>query len=135
MKKRSNLIFQAFINLQSMRFMMSVYLVLVISMLFVIPTIAADPGSSDAQQNITVSGTVIDAEGVPMPGVSISVKGTSMGVNTDVSGKYTVKGPFTGVNPCFCVCRNEGAGDHNWQSGSYRYYQWRVRHRHSEKLL
>ena len=93
MKKRSNLIFQAFINLQSMRFMMSVYLVLVISMLFVIPTISADPGSSDAQQNITVSGTVIDAEGVPMPGVSISVKGTSMGVNTDMSGKYSLKVP------------------------------------------
>ena len=93
MKKRSNLIFQAFINLQSMKFMKSVYLVLVISILFVIPSISADPGSSDAQQNITVSGTVIDAEGVPMPGVSISVKGTSMGVNTDINGKYTLKVP------------------------------------------
>lgn len=37
-----------------------------------------------------VSGTVTDSEGVPMPGVSVVVSGTSMGTATDVKGAYTL---------------------------------------------
>ncbi|MEJ5960943.1 SusC/RagA family TonB-linked outer membrane protein [Pedobacter immunditicola] len=43
---------------------------------------AADP--------ITVSGTVTDSQGQPIPGVSIRVKGTTQGVVGDADGKYTV---------------------------------------------
>ncbi|AWW30246.1 SusC/RagA family TonB-linked outer membrane protein [Echinicola strongylocentroti] len=42
---------------------------------------------------LTVSGTVVDEEGMPIPGVSVLVKGTSIGVATDLDGKYTVDVP------------------------------------------
>ncbi len=45
-----------------------------------------------AKQVITVTGTVTD-NGEPLPGVNISVKGTSIGVVSDVNGKYTINVP------------------------------------------
>jgi len=47
-----------------------------------------------AQQGITITGTVTDA-GEPLPGVNVSVKGTSIGVVSDVSGKYQITVPNT----------------------------------------
>ncbi|RYY38098.1 MAG: TonB-dependent receptor [Sphingobacteriaceae bacterium] len=41
-------------------------------------------------QQTNVSGTVTDETGVPLPGVSVRVKGQSMGVATDADGKYTI---------------------------------------------
>src|SRR4030042_2889397 len=42
-------------------------------------------------QQIAVSGTITDAStGEPMPGVNILVKGTSIGVLTDVNGRYSL---------------------------------------------
>ena len=44
-----------------------------------------------AQQNLSVSGVVTDAsDGSPLIGVSILVKGTSVGAATDVNGKYSI---------------------------------------------
>jgi len=40
------------------------------------------------QQNISVSGRVIDSSGSPLPGVSIVLKGTTTGTITDPDGKY-----------------------------------------------
>ena len=48
-----------------------------------------------AQQGITVTGTVSD-NGGPLPGVSVRVKGTSVGDATNADGKYTVT--VTGTN-------------------------------------
>ncbi|MDO6490550.1 MULTISPECIES: SusC/RagA family TonB-linked outer membrane protein [unclassified Cellulophaga] len=42
-----------------------------------------------AQQK-TVSGTVTDQEGVPLPGVNILVEGTTTGTQTDFDGKYSI---------------------------------------------
>jgi len=39
-------------------------------------------------QEKTISGTVTDASGIPLPGASIIVKGTSNGVQSDFDGKY-----------------------------------------------
>lgn len=39
----------------------------------------------------TVSGTVTDDAGEPLPGVSVQIKGTTTGTQTDFSGKYTIK--------------------------------------------
>ncbi|MGV3639287.1 MAG: carboxypeptidase-like regulatory domain-containing protein, partial [Adhaeribacter sp.] len=51
-------------------------------------------GSIYAQTaNKTITGTVTDEAGTPLPGVSISVKGTSMGAVTDVAGKYSISLP------------------------------------------
>ena len=42
-------------------------------------------------QDIEVSGTIIDVNGVPLIGVSILIKGTSKGTTTDFDGNYTLK--------------------------------------------
>ena len=42
-------------------------------------------------QDITVTGQVTDAAGEALPGVSVTVKGTTRGVVTDVAGNYSVK--------------------------------------------
>ena len=39
----------------------------------------------------TVSGTVKDSDGVPLPGVSVTVKGSKSGTSTDFDGKYSLK--------------------------------------------
>ena len=40
-------------------------------------------------QEITVQGKIIDSENnAPLPGVSVVVKGTNRGTNTDADGKY-----------------------------------------------
>lgn len=44
-------------------------------------------------QNIRVSGTVKTSEGEPLPGAAVVVKGTTVGVNTDLDGKYTLSVP------------------------------------------
>lgn len=43
-----------------------------------------------AQQNITVSGTVVDDTGETLPGVSILVKGTTNGTVTNIDGIYSL---------------------------------------------
>jgi len=47
-------------------------------------------------QIITITGTVNEEEG-PLPGASVSLKGTSKGVTTDFDGKYTIKALPTDV--------------------------------------
>ncbi|HSI76472.1 MAG TPA: TonB-dependent receptor [Lunatimonas sp.] len=44
------------------------------------------PGSED----VFVSGQVVDAEGQPLPGVTIIIEGTSMGTVTDINGNYSL---------------------------------------------
>jgi TonB-linked SusC/RagA family outer membrane protein len=49
------------------------------------------PGHVADQQQIKVTGTITDAStGEIMPGVNITVKGTTTGAMADVSGKYTI---------------------------------------------
>ncbi|GHA46685.1 SusC/RagA family TonB-linked outer membrane protein [Salinimicrobium marinum] len=58
-------------------------LLLVVFGLFQISTIYA--------QEMTVTGTVTDDSGVPLPGVNVVVKGTSNGVQTDFDGNYSIE--------------------------------------------
>nr|WP_294785304.1 SusC/RagA family TonB-linked outer membrane protein [uncultured Flavobacterium sp.] len=44
-----------------------------------------------AAQEKKISGVVTDNAGIPLPGVSISIKGTSLGSQTDFDGKYVIK--------------------------------------------
>lgn len=44
-------------------------------------------------QNITVTGTVTDTDGNPLPGTNISVLGTQTGVVTDATGYYSIDVP------------------------------------------
>ncbi len=43
------------------------------------------------QQDRKVSGTVVNEEGVPLPGVNITIKGTNKGVTTDADGKFVIE--------------------------------------------
>lgn len=47
--------------------------------------------SSVYAQEMTITGTVIDETGMPLPGVNIVVKGTSTGVQTDFDGNYSIE--------------------------------------------
>ena len=50
-------------------------------------------GKSDAvqvQQQKSVSGKVTDSSGAPIPGVTVIVKGTKMGIITDTNGNYSL---------------------------------------------
>jgi len=40
-----------------------------------------------------ITGKVVDKEGTPLPGVGILIEGTTVGVSTDVDGKYTIECP------------------------------------------
>src|SRR5690554_5722171 len=56
---------------------------------FLIVVLVAFNSIAYAQQK-TVSGTVTDDAGLPLPGVSIVVKGTTNGTITNVDGNYTL---------------------------------------------
>ena len=38
----------------------------------------------------TVSGTVVDSDGNPIPGVTVFISGTSQGTTTDFDGNYSI---------------------------------------------
>jgi hypothetical protein len=44
----------------------------------------------------TVSGIVTDTEGEPLPGVTVTIKGTTIGTATDINGKYSLAIPAGG---------------------------------------
>jgi len=46
---------------------------------------------------VQVKGTVVDEAGEPLPGVSIQIKGTRMGTNSDALGKYVITVPKNGT--------------------------------------
>ncbi|MHA7942389.1 SusC/RagA family TonB-linked outer membrane protein [Formosa sp. 3Alg 14/1] len=47
-------------------------------------------GAVNAQE-LSVSGTVVDEDGLPLPGLSVIHKGTNSGTMTDFDGKYSIK--------------------------------------------
>ena len=57
---------------------------------------AANTGKSATKaanpQEKSISGTVVDQEGLPLPGVSVIVKETTIGIVTDVDGHYNLSG-------------------------------------------
>ncbi|MDT0642244.1 TonB-dependent receptor [Zunongwangia sp. F363] len=55
---------------------------------FCIPEVYAFKGPGNLQHE--VSGTVIDENGSPLPGVSVFIQGTSTGVATDFDGNYSI---------------------------------------------
>lgn len=45
--------------------------------------------SIPSDQTLTIKGKVIDSSGIPLPGVTVLVKGTTQGITTDADGNYT----------------------------------------------
>lgn len=58
-----------------------------------VKTVPSSPATG--QQQKSVSGTVVDEGGVPLPGVTVVVQGTTMGVVTDIDGNYNLTVPAT----------------------------------------
>ena len=54
---------------------------------------ASSPGRQVRQKRTTVSGQVVDAQGNPLPGATVVVKGTTIGTATDMDGRYTLAVP------------------------------------------
>ena len=54
-------------------------------------------GAAFAQEQITVSGHVIDGQGDPLPGATILVEGTTIGTTTDLEGYYSLDVASNGV--------------------------------------
>lgn len=50
----------------------------------------AMPSTILAQETITTKGTVLDNEGLPLPGVNVFIKGTTRGTVTDVDGNFSI---------------------------------------------
>lgn len=54
------------------------------------------PGISQQKNKHTVSGLVTDSEGNPVIGATVSIKGTTNGIATDLDGQYTLNNVATG---------------------------------------
>ncbi|TGE06695.1 TonB-dependent receptor [Hymenobacter fodinae] len=49
--------------------------------------------AASSTADVTVTGRVVDEKGSAMPGVNVVVKGTAIGTQTDVDGRYSVTAP------------------------------------------
>ena len=54
--------------------------------------VTSDSGNTQLV-DVTISGTVTNAQGEPLPGVTITVPGTTLGTITDLDGKYSLTIP------------------------------------------
>lgn len=63
--------------------------------LFLLLMVLASTASSYAQN--LIKGVVVDAADIPLPGVSVLVKGTTTGTTTDLDGRYSINVPKNGI--------------------------------------
>lgn len=61
--------------------------------LIVICPVAEDEKNKKGPEKFTITGVVKDADGITMPGVTIQVKGTTLGFVTNEEGKYNIDLP------------------------------------------
>jgi len=66
----------------------------------------SDSQVNDSPQQATISGIVTDKEGTPQTGVTVLVKGTSVGTLTDIDGKFTLALPPNAQTLGIQFCRN-----------------------------
>lgn len=55
------------------------------------------PAAPQAPEEIEVKGVVVDINGAALPGVTVMLKGTTLGTATDIEGHFTLKYPDTGT--------------------------------------
>lgn len=97
MKRKYSQFIQKTINLISMRFVkLMVLMFLSVSMLSVSPASAST--LSNVQQKTTITGKVTDVKGLPLPGITVVVKGTTIGTTTDENGYFSLNVDNVPVN-------------------------------------
>ena len=69
-----------------------ILLLLITTFVGSLQTKASNPEYTE-QQQLTVSGTILDENRTPMPGVNIQVQGTTLGAMSDMNGKYSINVP------------------------------------------
>lgn len=119
------------------RFLKAVGLIGLFSLAPVWATQAADAPAAAAatmaqQQANTVSGTVVDSQGVPVIGAAVQVLGTDQGVITDIDGKFTVSVPsggrlqvsYVGYKTQEIVPGNRGVVTVWWKTTSFWTKSW-----------
>ena len=57
----------------------------------------AAPVEAQQADNVTISGTVVDESGYPIPGVGVLVKDSTIGTTTDLDGLFSLKVPADAV--------------------------------------
>jgi len=69
--------------------------IMLLSLILVLPFPTSGHGLLPTVEDfdITVTGTVVDDTGIPIPGVTVSVQGLSIGTATDLEGKYSITVP------------------------------------------
>ena len=65
--------------------------------------ILLSPAARPSYGPATVQGVVTDAAGTPVIGASVLVKGTTIGVSTDIDGRYTLQIPASDIPPVLVV--------------------------------
>ncbi|RKE04326.1 SusC/RagA family TonB-linked outer membrane protein [Marinifilum flexuosum] len=77
---------------------------------------APEPVIQDQQQQKEIKGTVTDDKGLPLPGVSVVIKGSNTGVSTDFDGNFSLELPdgevtlvfsFIGMQPQEVLVTNQ----------------------------
>lgn len=63
-------------------------------------TSAVQAGKKEVLQGRILTGVVLDEQGLPAIGANVLVKGTTVGVATDVDGKYRIEVP-QGTGPLY----------------------------------
>lgn len=78
------------------------------------------PKSEVSQEKKSVKGKVVDDQGIPLPGVSVVIKGTNVGVATNIDGEYYLEFEqknvvlvysFVGMTPKEIAYRGQGIID------------------------
>ena len=72
------------------------------------PTAAAAPRKapvalSTAWADVTVTGTIVDEKGAGLPGVTIVLKGTTLGTSTDGDGRFSLRIPDGTASPTLII--------------------------------
>ncbi len=58
-----------------------------------IPTVTSLDESKEPVADIVIRGQITDTKGETLPGVSVKLKGTTVGVSTDINGNYSINVP------------------------------------------
>ena len=68
-------------------------------LLTIVLVLAMSMGTIFAQQGRIITGKVQDSNGEPIPGASVFIKGTGIGLNADINGKYELHIPANAKLP------------------------------------